>query len=125
MFLTRLILHEQTHVILRKTLNDFNLSSPKIFEPTRNEAALVSCAKPNMIEAGNMSEKELFGGKIDCTGTATSTNFNNEYCSDFLSKLMKNQRTEFNIKSSGVVLNKSKQLIMAVDCDNGLKPIFE
>ena len=120
LYLTRLFLHELTHVILRKTLNDFNLSSPNIFESTHQEAD-ASC----LIEAGILAEKELFGGKIDWKKTVAFSNVNVVYCSTFLQNLLNNQKTVFSIELSRAIISDLPQLIMAVDCDLELPPLLE
>ena len=87
--LIRLILHEITHVVLRHTLNDFNISSPKYYENNHQlGAASVSCDASNLIEAGLWAEKKLFNGKIDWKKSAMSSKLNIEYCASFLNKLM-------------------------------------
>jgi hypothetical protein len=109
----RLVLHEMTHVILRRAINDFNLSSPKIFEA--NTDAILPVSYDGSIEAGVMAEKVLFKDKIDWQKSAESPNLNVEYCSSFLSSLLNEQEVIFDLKLSGVVVNDSKFAIMAVD----------
>lgn len=127
MSLIRLILHEMTHVVIRHTINDFNLSSPKIHENSHQKTEADACKATKLIEAGECSEKELFNGKINWRTSAATKNLNLEYCSNFLNKLMSNQMVDFSIASSGALLYASPTIIMAVDYDFDYSPsiIFE
>ena len=124
MFFTRVILHELTHVVLRQTLNDFNISSPQIYETKHQATSTTSCQISNMIEAGLILEQEIFSGKIDWFRSAFSPNLNLGYCSRFLDNVLNGLETSFSIESSGVVLSESVSLIMAVDYEFDPLPII-
>ena len=66
----RLVLHEFSYVILRQTLKDFNISSPKTYEPTCQ--TYTSISKDKLLEAGILSEIELLNGRIDWIKSAKS-----------------------------------------------------
>ncbi len=114
---TRLVLHEITHIILRKSLNDFNISSPKLFEATNH-----TYSTKTSIEAGIFAENELFNARINWKKSATSSKLNIAYCSSFMDNLMKDQEDNFNIELAAVELIHSQATIMAVDYDYDYEP---
>ena len=125
MSLIRLILHELTNIVIRQTIQDFNLSSPILYSNTRQAAAAVACDTSKLIEAGVSSENELFNGKINWRTSATATSLNLEYCSNFLNKLLNNEMVDFSIESSGALLYVSPTVVMAVDYDFDYTPSIE
>jgi hypothetical protein len=121
----RLFLHVMTDVILRRHLNDFNLSSPKISEENIDETQSFSYDKA--IKDGLVAEKELFNAVIDWERSALSSKLNVAYCSSFMNSLLKEEEVSFNIELSGVVLNESEPTIMAADYnfDTYVIPVYE
>ena len=119
---TRTLLHEMTHVILRKTLNDFNMSSPKTYEATSQLSTTIT--NETAIEAGILAEKRLFNERIDWKMSAKSEHLNLAYCSSFIEKLFVEQDDTFDFRLAGVVLNDSAILIMGVDINIGIEPFI-
>ncbi|CAF0756386.1 unnamed protein product [Brachionus calyciflorus] len=102
---TRIIIHEICHVFIRKTLNNFNLSSPKIF----------SLGKEENLIFGVFAEKQIFQERISWIKSIFSSKFNMAYCWDFLEKILDGDDLIFDFKNSGCVLNTSKIKYMAID----------
>jgi len=107
---TALVLHECTHVILRSSLDDFNISSPKVLEENKNAKK----DRSSYVEAGILSVKKLFNAVIDWDESAEK-GFNLDYCSEFLEKFLNNEQVEFDLNKADVVISTRVPLLMAVD----------
>ncbi|RNA43963.1 hypothetical protein BpHYR1_011172 [Brachionus plicatilis] len=112
----RLIIHETCHVALRKTLNNFNASSPSF--QSKNET---DSKQADIFEAGVLCEKSFFSERIDWALSTKNPEFDLNYCADFLTKLL-NEPTEsdsdfpkFDFKRSGCLKNPDKLIYMAID----------
>lgn len=108
---TALFIHEVTHVVLRSSMNDFNVSSLKAWD-TSNENVEEE-KRPSFVEAEIFAEKKLFKAVIDWEKSAES-NFNLVYCSDFLEKLFKNEPVDFDLDEANITISKAP-VLMAFD----------
>ena len=113
-------MHEATHVALRSTLEDFNVSSPPLYAASlmkneRSSGYATSTVDPKLgfIEAGVLAEKELFGCRIDWK--KSDQNINAVYLNEFLGKFLNEKEMEFDAKKSGVSVNYSEPICMAID----------
>lgn len=124
--MTRLIVNETCHVILRKALNDFNASSPYLSTDKQSSSQLT---KFKSIEAGINAEKKIFSERICWNLSAIAPNFDLTYCTDFLNKLIDLPVCEqypvdfpfFDFKRSGCVLNTSRINYMAIDFEEEME----
>lgn len=115
--LTRLIVHEMCHVVLRRVMKDFNVSSPSLTGYKQNAKV------GELIEAGVIAEKQIFSERINWAISAKMQQFNLGYCTDFLNELFNLTINDeypieyppFDFKKSGCILNTSKIVYMAID----------
>ena len=75
----RLVLYETTHIALRTILKGFNLTNSNIDEGNFQAVAKVSYDRS--LEAGLMSEKELFTDRIDWIKSVMNSKLNTAYLS--------------------------------------------
>ncbi|RNA13853.1 hypothetical protein BpHYR1_026321 [Brachionus plicatilis] len=106
----RIYIHEVTHVVVRKCLNDLNVSTPTIESKAKN-----------INEAGVNSEEKLFGKRISWLSSVNYKFFNVKYCLEFLDDLLKGEKVEFDLDKSKCVENTNRIFSMAIDYE---KPSF-
>ncbi|CAF0714956.1 unnamed protein product [Brachionus calyciflorus] len=117
LYFTRLAIHEMTHVLLRRKLNDLNVSSP--FLEQKNMEILGN----DFLESGYIAEKKIFGAKIDFFRGLEILNF--DYLNNFFRDVMENKSTlNFDLKISRCQISESVP-IMAVDIDIRKKREYE
>ena len=106
---TRLVVHEICHVFVRRSLNNFNASSPKVSNLEGNQR------NDQIFEAGVLSEKKFFEERISWLKSVFNSAFNLNYCFSFLEKILADEDLKFDFKISGCVLNTNKIKLMAID----------
>ena len=110
----RLVLHEMAHVILRNFLNDVNVSTPdelkksKLKEPVSESQNMVE-------EAGIMAEIHFFGARINWCESIKNSEFNIQYCADFLKRFEENQKVKFDIDVAKIEKCRDEPSLMAID----------
>lgn len=100
----RIYIHEVSHVVIRKFLNDINISTPSL-ETNGNKIK----------EAGVHSEKKFFGQRIDWFASAIYKHLNQKYCLNFLETILKGQKASFDLNASKCIENTSRIYLTAID----------
>lgn len=101
----RLFVHESCHVLIRQSLNDLNLSSPKLQN--------ISKYKSSLPEAGILAEEKFFSHRIDWITSILV--FNYDYCIDYLNNLLVGQDVNFDFKRANCAIDTRTMYLMAID----------
>ena len=101
----RLIQHELTHVLLRESADDVNISTPDLLI---NRGNLVQ-------ESGIMAESKHFSGRIDWVESSFSKVLNLEYCQHYIKCIEANEEIDFDIEKAQIIQNTSDICCMALD----------
>ena len=110
----RVVLHELSHVAIRFSKNDLNMSSP-----VEKKREISSQSELIDIEAGALVELNIFKGRIDWHKTAQQKTLSNlKPLYEFIESLKNGQdKPKFNIDIEEVILRTDKIETMAIDFD--------
>ncbi|CAF0950617.1 unnamed protein product [Brachionus calyciflorus] len=118
--MTRLIINEICHVVLRRALNNFDASSPTV---STSGPSSIQQSQSTLIEAGIVAEMKIFSKRVDWNISVMSPYLNLAYCTDFLNQLIDLPVTDqypadipsFDFETSGCVENTNKICYMSID----------
>jgi hypothetical protein len=113
----RLIQHELTHVLLRESADDVNISTPDILN-NNNRDELIK-------ESGIIAEVTHFGGRIDWVESSFSNQLNFVYCNDYIKRIEANEQVNFDIEKANIILNSSEICCMALDMTTKKKVSYQ
>ena len=102
----KIVVHEITHVALRYTFNDFNISTPTFNDQNDKETTL------KLDEAGCITENILFKARIDWIESAEK-GFNLDYCKSFMQRFLNNDKVDFDHLSSETTIDDSDYACVA------------
>lgn len=112
----RLITHEITHVGLRFEKQDFNMSTPEEKHKLAQKS-LTSTYASNSFEAGALTEKRIFGDRINWLYSAEK-NVDFDHCSKFLDIITKGEYMQFDIGKANIALSLNPIVTMAIDLND-------
>lgn len=107
----RIFIHEVSHVILRSSTKNLNVSTPKIEKDTTTKPLI------KILELGQQMEKVFFKDRIDWKQSFMSKSFNFGYCCQFFDEFFEGKIPSFDFKKAGVKAKKDKGVLMCIDCD--------
>jgi hypothetical protein len=113
----RLIQHELTHVLLRESADNLNISTPDILK-NKNRDELIK-------ESGIIAEVTHFGGRIDWVESSFSNQLNFEYCKNYIKRIEANEQVNFEIEKANIILKSSKICCTALDMTTKNKVSYE
>ena len=103
----RLIQHELTHLLLRESANNVNISTPDLLKNSNRDHLIQ--------ESGIMAESKHFSRRIDWVLSSFSKTLNFEYCQDYIKRIEANEEVDFDINRANIIENTSDICCMALD----------
>ncbi|CAF0994813.1 unnamed protein product [Brachionus calyciflorus] len=106
----RLFIHESAHLVIRKSSNNMNISTPELLSESQKK-------KYSKFEAGFIIENKAFNDFIDWEESVKEKDFNLEPCKLYLDQLISNKIGNFDPKLAHTVKRQS----IITNCDLNFK----